>query len=258
MKNNYIVPSIDRAIKILKILASSKNGLSLNELTFKSSLPKTSVFRILTTLEASNLVERDSDGRKYSLGLKLFELGSAKLNRVDLYSVSFSYLERLAQESGETTCLGVLNESEVIYLAEVEGPANIRANPIAGRRAPAHCTATGQILLAYLPEEEVDKIIQRKGLFPYTSKTITDREEFKKRLNLAKSQGIALAIGEHHDDVFCVAAPIRNNQGKVVASITIYGPIMRTHGSLENRIDKLVKSVKQVAYDISRELGYNF
>lgn len=258
MKNNYIVPSIDRAIKMLKILASSKNGLNLNELTFKSSLPKTSVFRILTTLEASNLVERDSDGRKYSLGLELFELGSAKLKRTNLYSVSYSYLEKLAQESGETTCLGVLNEGEVVYLAEVESSANVRATPMTGRRAPAHCTATGQILLAYLPEQEVDKIIQETGLFSCTGRTITDQEEFKKRLDLAKSQGFVVAIGEHHDDVFCVATPIRNNHGKVVASITIYGPIIRTSDSLEDRLDELVELAKQAAYDISREFGYSF
>jgi len=128
----------------------------------------------------------------------------AKLQQIDLVREATPYLKELVNQCNETAHLGVLEEGEVLYLAKVESSQTIRMCSYVGKRAPLHCTALGKVLLAYLPEEEIKKILDKRELPRLTEKTITDKKELEKELNKVKEQGFALDIGENEKVVLCI------------------------------------------------------
>ena len=173
---------------------------------------------------------------------------------MDLVREATPYLKELVNQCNETVHLGVLEEGEVLYLAKEESSKTIRMCSYVGKRAPLHCTALGKVLLAYLPEEERKKILEQKGLLRFTEKTITDKKELEKELNKIKKQGFALDREENEKDVRCIAAPIKNYQGKVIAAISISGPVYRIDINKQNHLkEALIRTSKKV----SKRLGYN-
>jgi len=141
-----------------------------------------------------------------------------------------------------------------MYLAKEESSQTIRMISYVGKRAPLHCTALGKVMLAYLPEGERKKILEDRELPRLTENTITDKRELEKELNKVKKQGFALDRGENEKDVRCIAAPIRNHQGKVIAAISISAPIFRIDKNVQNN---LKKALMETSRKISKRLGYN-
>lgn len=224
------------------------------EISEKLELYPSTIHRILDTLKYWGYVEQDSHTQKYQLGLKVLELGMAKLHQMDLAKESTPYLKELVKQCNETVHLGVLEEGEVMYLAKEESSQNIRMISYVGKRAPLHCTALGKVLLAYMPEEERKKILQNKGLPRLTERTIIDERELGKELTEVRKQNFALDREENEKDVRCIAAPIRNCQGDVIAAISISSPIFRIDaGTQDNLKNALLKTSKE----ISKRLGYN-
>jgi len=199
-------------------------------------------------------VEQEPNNQRYQLGLKVIELGMAKLHQIDLVREVSPYLKELVNQCNETVHLGVLGEGEVMYLAKEESSQTIRMISYVGKRAPLHCTALGKVMLAYLPEGERKKILEDRELPRLTENTITDKRELEKELNKVKKQGFALDRGENEKDVRCIAAPIRNHQGKVIAAISISAPIFRIDKNVQNN---LKKALMETSRKISKRLGYN-
>jgi len=249
----YVVPAVQRAVQVLEILANSQKDISLSELSTMTRVPKSSLFRILVTMEAQKMVHQDHERKKFSLGIKLLELGSAKLGRIDLNTTARPHLERLAQESHECVYLGVLDHGQVILLQHIDNQDMWKIVTRLGDTSPAHCTAIGQVLLAGLPDEEVAKIVSARGLKRYTKLTITSEARLRKRLAEVRADGYAIVDGEYKTDLCAMAAPIRDHTGNVVAAVMIGLPAARS--DKKSAVQKLARSLQRVGLDISSQLG---
>ena len=251
---NYPIKVLNKSFSILEILLKQGSSMNMTEFSEKLGFYPSTIHRILDTLKHLGYVEQDPHTQKYQLGLKALELGMAKLHQMDLVREATPYLKELVDQGNETVHLGVLEEGEVLYLAKEESSQTIRMCSYVGKRAPVHCTALGKVLLSYLPEEERKKILEQKELLRFTEKTIIDEKKLKKELDKIKKQGFALDLEEHEKDVCCIAAPIRNYQGEIIAAISISSPVYRIDIKKENYLkEALIRITKK----ISERLGYN-
>jgi len=251
---NYPIKVLNKTFSILEILLQQGSAMNMTELSKKLDLYPSTTHRILDTLRHWGYVEQDLNTQKYQLGLKLLELGMAKLHQMDLVREATPYLKELVKQCNETVHLGVLEEGEVLYLAKEESSQTIRMISYVGKRAPLHCTALGKILLAYMPEEERKKILEDRGLPRLTENTITDRNKLEKELSKIQKQGFALDQEENEKDVQCIAAPIRNCQGEVIAALSISSPAFRIDKNAQNN---LKEALLETSKNISKRLGYN-
>jgi len=251
---NYPIKVLDKTFSILDILLQHGSSMHMTEISEKLGLYPSTIHRILDTLKYWGYVEQDPKSQKYRLGLKLLELGMAKLHQMDLAREATPYLKELVKQCNETVHLGVLEGGEVLYLAKEESSQTIRMISYVGKRAPLHCTSLGKVLLAYLSAEERKKILGEKVLPRLTENTITDKRELEKELDKVREQGFALDREENEKDVRCVAAPIRNYQGEVIAAVSISSPIFRLDKNIQNNLkEALIETSKK----ISMRLGYN-
>ncbi len=250
---NYPIKVLNKSLSILETLLQHNSPMSMTEISEKLGLYPSTIHRILDTLKHWGYVEQESNNQKYQLGLKLLELGMAKLHQMDLAREASPYLKELVNKCNETVHLGVLEEEEVLYLAKEESSQTIRMCSYVGKRAPVHCTALGKVILAYLPEGEKKKILGKRELPRLTEKTITDKEELEKELNRIKKQSFALDRGENEKDVRCIAAPIRNFQGKIIAAVSISGPAFRIDVNTRNNQKE---ALLEISKKISKRLGY--
>ncbi|MHC2995608.1 MAG: IclR family transcriptional regulator [Candidatus Atribacteria bacterium] len=251
---NYPIKVLNKTFSILEILLQHGSAMNMTEISEKLGLYPSTIHRILDTLRHWGYVEQEPNNQKYQLGLKVLELGMAKLHQMDLVREATPYLKDLVNQCNETVHLGVLEEGEVLYLAKEESSQTIRMVSYVGRRAPIHCTALGKVLLAYLSEEKRKDILDKKGLPSLTEKTITNKKELEKELCKVREQGFALDRGEFEKGVRCLAAPIRDYQGKVIAAISISGPAFRIDVNKQNHLKEVLIKISK---KISKRLGYN-
>jgi len=251
---NYPIKVLNKTFSILEVLLQQGSAMNMTEISKKLDLYPSTTHRILDTLRHWGYVEQEPKSQKYRLGLKLLELGMAKLHQMDLVREVAPYLKDLVNQCNETVHLGVLEEGEVLYLAKEESSQTIRMISYVGKRAPLHCTALGKVLLAHLSTEERKKTLGEKVLPRLTENTITDKGELEKELSKVREQGFALDREENEKDVRCIAAPIRNYQGKVIAALSISSPIFRIDKNAQNN---LKEAIIETSEKISKRLGYN-
>lgn len=252
-KPDQLVQSLDRALNILEKIVKSDDGLGVTELSNSLGLHKSTTYRLLATLAYREYVKQDSKNDKYKVGIKLFELGNLALNKLEVRNEVRPFLEELMAKTGETIHLGVIDDSEVVYIDKVESPQTIRMYSEVGKRAPVHCTGLGKVLLAYSSLEVIDKFIEENGLPAYTNNTITEVDIFKKHLDKIRRQGFAIDNVEHEEGIRCIAGPIFNYKGNAVASFSISGPTMRV---TEDKISDFVELVRAYSKKMSRALGF--
>jgi len=256
-KPTNLVQSIERASLILDVLGQSSQGISLKELSVEVDLPKGTAHRLLSSLAYFGYVQQDLKTRYYSLGFKLVELGNCLLNQLDLRTEAKPFLADLAKRTQETVHLVILDKNEVLYMDKVESddnPSGLRMASRVGSRTLAHSCAVGKVLLAHLSEEELDEFIKGAGLPKITENTISDPIRLKEHLKLVRSQGYVVDDEENEKGIRCVAAPIRNEIGRVVAATSISGPAIRI---TRKRIqESLKRDIIETALKISRKLGF--
>ncbi|MDN5348250.1 MAG: IclR family transcriptional regulator, regulon repressor [Clostridia bacterium] len=251
---NHQIRSVARALKILDVLGNAGAELALAEIAAQLGLPKSTVHGLLSTLRDFDYIEQSPFTGKYRLGIRLFELGNAVARNWDVRTVAGPYIQRLLEEIGETVHLVVLDKGEVLYIDKREcRDATLRIVSQVGMRLPAHCTGVGKVLLAHLPASEVKQIISQKGLPRFTKNTITDPKKLEEELAKIREQGYAIDNEEIMPSLRCVAAPIRDHTGKVIAAISVSGPVSRLSGE---KFGRAIKSVTETALTISRDLGY--
>jgi len=253
---NYITKktkSVEKAIKILEAFSEDNFEMSLSEISKKVNLPKATAYRIMSTLKENGLIDQRVDNGKYRPGLKLFELGSLVFKKLKLREVALPYMEKLSRECGETIHLGILQGDEVMSIESCESSFDLRSNVYIGKRAPLYCTSVGKALLAFLSPEEMSRILKHKRK-KYTENTIVEKEKLEEELRKIREKGFAVDNMEHEEGIRCVAAPIRNHEGKVIASLSISGPSIRI---TEDKIPQTASMVKETAYEISKSLGFN-
>ncbi|KXS48448.1 IclR family transcriptional regulator [Halanaerobium congolense] len=253
-KPNQLIKSLDRALNILEVIVESENGMGVTEISRELDVHKSTVYRLLDTLKYRGYLEKNKDNHKYLAGIKLFELSSKVINEIDSRMRVRPYLEELMEKTKETVHLGILDDGEIIYLDKVESTATIRMYSQVGKRAPVHSTSLGKTILAQLSESEVCKILEEKGMVAKTKNTITDVDKFLEHLKEVKKQGYAVDNEEQEKDIRCIAGPIFNHRGEVVAAFSISAPISRMN---QKRMGKLAELVVQYSEKMSRSLGYS-
>jgi len=249
----YRVQVLDRALAALELLATNSNECGLVELCTALKLHKSTVHRLMRVLEQHRLVERSEETGRYRLGLKLFEFGSKAIATVDLRRHARPYLDRLQQEFGETVFFCILDDGQVLYMEKVESQQSVRTACTVGSRAPAYCTAVGKAMLADLPEQEVNSIIHRWGLKPFTSNTIITPAALKAELRKTRSRGYAVDDEEKEQGLRCVSAGVHSHSPKFHAALSVSGPAFRV---TKERVPQIAQMVMQAAGDLSAELGY--
>jgi DNA-binding IclR family transcriptional regulator len=251
------VQAIERACSILDLLGRGKQTYSIRELASQLNLPKPTVHRMLTTFCRFGYVIQDEVSKEYRLGFRLVELGQAVLDRIDVRKDAEPCLHRLAARVQETVHLAILDKNEIVYLEKVErmdDPKGLRMASRVGMRIFAHSCAVGKVLLAFMPDRSKTKIFSEKGLPRLTENTIVDAEQLQEHLTMVEEQGYAVDDEENEVGIRCVAAPVRNDRGKVIAGISISGPTVRV--SLERIHQELGREVMKTAAEVSSRLGF--
>jgi DNA-binding IclR family transcriptional regulator len=253
--NRYNIRVLDRAFRILALLSDGKPR-SLLELSGAIDLSNSTTFRQLATLVQYRYVQRDEQTNQYSLGLACLELARAYYEGNDLRRVALPELERLRNETKETVHLAVLDQMEIVYIEKLQGlhPIGLMGSRVGGR-SPAYCTGVGKVLLAYEPPGVIKQYFLRRKLQRFTENTITSVSALISELASIRDQGYSLDHGEHESQVYCVATPIFDMKGDVIAGLSISGPADRMEPIESNR--EMIEKARQTANNISVKLGYS-
>src|SRR3989449_4294152 len=244
------VRSVERAISILDLLAQGgwRTGA---EVARELRVHRSTALRLLGTLERHALVERDPRTAKYRLGRRLPQLASVVTGELDLRSVARPVCEGLAEATGETVTLDVLEGDEIVPIEQSTGSTAFVSVNWLGRRTPVHCTASGKIILAFAAEPVRQRLLSRP-LLPLTPRSITDAAELEKQLAAAREGGFARTFEELEVGLDAIAAPVYSAGGQVVAALDVSGPAHRLQASGG---PDLVGLTRDAAADLSRRLG---
>lgn len=246
-----MIQSVDRAITILYMFNRQVQELGITEMAQVLNLPKSTVHGLVRTLEARDLLAQNPENGKYRLGLKVYELGMAYSSAIELEGASKTVAHNLSAKYDEAVHVAVYAGGMAVFVIRKDPRVSIASFPRVGASIPAHASAVGKVLLAHLPPSEIDK--HMKDLYSLTLNTITDREILKKELAQVSNQGYAVDNEEAIGGLGCVAAPIRDKSGEVVAALSLSGAVHRIIGELHSSI---IRDVMLAADQISRALGY--
>ena len=252
LRNSGQVRSLTRALSILQNLAKNPDGMSLTELSEATSLPPSTTHRLLTTLEAERFVRPDSQGGLWRIGVAAFFVGSAFSRSRDTLTLVRPYLKRLMEVSGETSNLFVESEGEAVCIGQIESRHAMRAITGVGGRVSLHASGAGKVLLAFVEHRQLDRFVRPGELNAYTTRTITVRDELERQLEVIRSEGHAIDDEENAIGMRCVAAPVFNEFGEVVAAISVSGPKARI---ADDRLPVLGRMVMQAAAEATRDFG---
>jgi IclR family transcriptional regulator, KDG regulon repressor len=245
------VRSVERALDILLCFSSEKPSLSLTQIAEQVGMHKSTIHRLLATLEAKRFVMRDKVTGLYQLGFRFIELASIMLHDIDINRWAQPYLHHLADLCGETVDLALLDGDHVVYLQVVESPQRVKIAAAVGEQLPVYCTATGKAFLAYLPEYQV-KAILATGMAKHTEYTLTTPDALYQDLHEIRRRGFAISEQEYEKDINAVAAPILDMNGCPLAVIAIVGPSFRLSHDLMMRLGQ---SILETANAITSEVG---
>ena len=245
---NEKIKSIDKVLDLLEFLSANEQETGITEISKNLHMGLSTVYRILTTLKSRGYVIQNQQTTKYRLGIKLFELGCAVQSTKRLVEVIKPYLRQLSESTNETVNLAILEGKEVIYLAKVESLEVLTTNIKVGTRLPAHCTALGKVLLAFISDGEFDSLYKAdEPLSSLTSKSISSLEKLKKDLKKVKEQGYAVDREEYKIGINCIGVPIFSRNG-AIAAISITGPASRfTIDEMEKVKGKLMTISKEIS-----------
>jgi DNA-binding IclR family transcriptional regulator len=247
----YTVDAAAKALELLTAFSFNERRLSLSDLAARTGIPRATAFRLLSTLEASGFLTKV--GSEYQLGLKCFVLGNIAAADLDLKEVAQPHLAALRDATRETTHLAILDHWRVVYLERLPSPQPVGfMRSRVGAILPAFCTALGKTLLSDLPESEVTAWAAAQTFPRMTPNTITSAKRLLKELRAVRARGYALDEEEHELGVRCVAAPIRNHEGKVVAAISVAGPTERMPRTLvgSDAAMRIVAAAKAISLDL--------
>lgn len=246
---------VSAAVRTLAILETlgEVNAMGLEALARKVKLAKPTLHRFLFTLQELGYVRREPDER-WAVTLRMFTAGSRALDHVDLLSASHQVAESLATDLGETVHMGVLDGDSAVYVLKIESRYTIRMYSRVGRRMPLYCTAIGKILLAYSPAEEAAALLDAARLVAFTPKTISTRVCLDAELAEIRKAGFARDDEEHEEGIRCIAAPVFDYTGSVVAAISASWPRFRFDPARES---EWAGKVRAAAFAISSILGAN-
>jgi DNA-binding IclR family transcriptional regulator len=236
----YRIKVVEKALAILDLFGDSPGDLTLTQIGERLGMSKPTAFRIINVLEQGDYLERAPGSQGWRLGLKLHRLGSLVESTTAIQRLAHPFLAELAESCHETVHLTVLNKGEALYLDKIEGNHSVRVVSRIGQRLPAHCSGVGKVLLAHLPDDEVEAVVAERGLPRLTPATITQREALQAELRRVRQQGYAIDNEEIEIGLKCVAAPVRDASDRVVAAISVSVPKFRFDSTGQDRFVELI------------------
>ncbi|MEX2536954.1 MAG: IclR family transcriptional regulator [Trueperaceae bacterium] len=246
------IKSIHKARDILLFLASSHEGRTFTEIRQALDIGKSTAHRFLTTLENTGLVRRTADDGRYYLGLVALRIGVAASNQLELRKSVRPFLTSLAQRTGETSNLVVLDGTRPVFIDNIESSNNLRIYSRIGRHTSPYATSSGKALLAYQAPAYLEQVLVSEGFERRTENSIVLRDDFLAELETVRKQGYAVDDEEGELGARCVGAPILNGSGVALAAISISGPSARVS---KERVPELAQIVMEVAQQVQRALG---
>ena len=251
MKRDQLVISLLKAGQIIETLVSAGES-DLGEISRQLKLPKSTVRRLLLTLMSMGYVEQDRVSSCYKISMRFVELGLQVMEHYDFIHISRPFMVELAEKTGETINLGVMDGPEIVLVDQVSSKQSLRQDQPLGSRVLSHCTAFGKSILAYLPIEELDRLFENKHLRVLTPKSLKSYTDLKKELRLIRDCGYAIDDEEAITGVRCIAAPLFNNLATPIAGLSIAGPAIRI---TKKRFKSLGALVRDTAAAISEKMG---
>lgn len=249
---NYHVRALERALDLLDAFSILEPELSFSDLAARVNLPKSTVVRLLSILEERGYVERSAETDRYRIGIRAFEIGSIYIQSTRLEAEAQPFLKELAQECNQTANLAVLDQGEIVHITVVAPSRPIRFYATIGQRDAAHCTGLGKALLAGLSDEELEAVIARRGLTQRTDRTVSTMSELSAQLAEIRERGYAIDDEESVPGLTCIAAPIRDDKDRVVASVSVSGQSAEFG---EPHLSRHIEAVKNASRLISIRLG---
>jgi DNA-binding IclR family transcriptional regulator len=253
-KSNYIIQSVSHALDVLEQFCGEADELGVTELSKRLKLHKNNVFRLLATLESRGYIEQNRATENYRLGIRCLQLGQSYVQHMGLLRQARPIMGELVRQVRETSYVAMLRRGGIVPVEVVEADRAVRLTSPLGEALPLHCTAAGKAYLAFEPEEDVRTLLP-DSLQKFTDRTPTERQQLQQQLKQISSQGYAVDMGEHVEDVRAVAVPIRDYTRNVVGTLAVVGPAYRLQAE---RIDKEVAPlVLKAGRELSSRLGFD-
>lgn len=251
MEAGMSVKSAVRVLRIFELLSVHKNGLSLKEISELLGFPQSSTSGLVKTLVDENYI-MVNQSQHYVLGPRLIPVGNAAMESLDISALGTAALQDLMKAVEETVFMATLVDNQLVYISKIDSNRSIRTSAYLGGKKPLYCTGLGKVYLAFMGEEKRAQYVRKTILKPITDKTITDKEELLKKLDLYQEQGYSIDDEENEDGLYCLAAPVFGPTGAMEAAISVAGPKQR----MVKQEEQVVRDLKQTAQIISTKLGY--
>lgn len=252
MKENT-VQTLDRTFDIIELLATSPNGMGVTEIGRKLGLHKSTVYRLIKALVQRGYLEKDQSTGAYRIGLKFVEISSLHIQQIELKTEAIPFMRHLSELTGQVTHLAIMDETEVVYIEKIDVIQSLRMYSQIGKRIPVYCSALGKVLLSGQNSDYQKRIMKKIKYTQQTKNTIREESQFINELEKTKQRGWAVDNEEHELGIRCIAAPIRDFTGKVIAALSITGSKNTIVPEKDQYYSELVV---EAADNISRRLGF--
>lgn len=251
----YPVQTVEKALEIIELLTGNqyKDGISISELSKELGLGKSTVHRIIETMESKSYVSQDDENKKYQLSWKLFELGNSIPRRRNLFNMDTSLLQELCDRFQETVNMGVKVDSSVVTINKINPTTSLIANLQIGTREALYATAMGKALISEMTREEIIKIIGDGPYEQYTSKTISSIDQLMGDIELIRRRGFSTDEEEFSAGLTCISVPIRDYRNEIVAAISLSGATIRM---TESKLNEIQEELRAVTRKLSTYLGW--
>lgn len=246
------VQVIDRTLDIIEVISAYSEGLGITEISNILSLNKSTVHRIASALLSRGYLEKSLSGGKYKIGLSFIQIGSSRLNDIEIKTEARPFLASLAQRLGQPVHLGILDLPDVVYIDKVDNVNSLRIYSQIGKRIDIFCSALGKALVSGMNEESLDNCLSGIKYVKHTELTITNSEELKKQIHASTQKGYFIDDCEHEEGIRCIAAPIYDYRHKIIAAVSITGT---DDVFTPDRDDDIGSLVIECAANISKRLG---
>lgn len=251
----YNVPPVQRAITLLRAIADGDTISNLSSASKKTGINRTTLIRLLHTLESERMIEKVPNGSGYRIGLGLVALAAHASYSRDVVQIAQPIAFGLAESIGLSAHVGVLDGGDALYLLREVPNVPLASNIRVGSKVPAYATTLGRAILAFMPEEETVRLYSDVDLTQFTERSPNELKELLERLREERELGYAYSEGLYSQGVASVGAPIRDAEGRVVAAINVTGPEMQFHEAAGRR-DSIIEAVGKAAREISLRLGF--
>ena len=253
-KESYGIQSVTNALNLLEQFKGGRVELGVTELSNRLGLHKNKTFRLLATLEAREYIEQNKATENYRLGVKSLELGQTFIKQLGLVRQAMPFLKEIVKQCNEMACIGTIRQSFVVCLDAEEANQTVKVANRVGWSLPIHCTAIGKAQIAYVSEEELEKLGVLDNMDKFTENTIVDRAKFIRHLKEVAKQGYVIDNEEYNPGVRCVSVPVRDYTERVVGGISVCGPSFRMTDELLKT--KIIPVVKDAGEKVSKRLGF--